>query len=78
MQQNSKLKEKKLADEVDKQYWDPSVKALALCPKIASVTTTTTSSARWRIPFIPLSVFQTDPCPVQHLPGHSIELDRRF
>jgi Protein of unknown function (DUF3300) len=29
MQKNSKLKGKKLADAVDKQDWDPSVKAVA-------------------------------------------------
>jgi hypothetical protein len=34
MQQHSKLKGKKLADEVDKQYWDPSVKALAQFPSV--------------------------------------------
>jgi uncharacterized membrane protein YgcG len=34
MQKNSKLKGKKLADEVDKQYWDPSVKALAQFPSV--------------------------------------------
>ena len=34
MQQHSKLKGKKLADEVDKQYWDPSVKALVQFPSV--------------------------------------------
>jgi hypothetical protein len=34
MQQNSKLKGKKLADAVDKQYWDPSVKALVQFPSV--------------------------------------------
>jgi hypothetical protein len=33
-QQHSKLKGKKLADAVDKQYWDPSVKALAQFPSV--------------------------------------------
>jgi uncharacterized membrane protein YgcG len=34
MQQNSKLKGKKLADEVNKQSWDPSVKALTQFPSV--------------------------------------------
>ena len=34
MEHHSKLKGKKLADEVDKQYWDPSVKALAQFPSV--------------------------------------------
>jgi Protein of unknown function (DUF3300) len=34
MQQHSKLKGKKLADEVDKQEWDPSVKALVQFPSV--------------------------------------------
>jgi uncharacterized membrane protein YgcG len=34
VQQNSKLKGKKLADEVNKQSWDPSVKALAQFPSV--------------------------------------------
>jgi uncharacterized membrane protein YgcG len=34
MQQHSNLKGKQLADEVDKQSWDPSVKALAQFPSV--------------------------------------------
>jgi Protein of unknown function (DUF3300) len=34
MQQHSKLKEKQLADEVNKQPWDPSVKALTQFPSV--------------------------------------------
>ena len=34
MQQHSDLKGKKLADEVNKQSWDPSVKALAQFPSV--------------------------------------------
>ena len=34
MQQHTDLKGKKLADEVDKQSWDPSVKALAQFPSV--------------------------------------------
>jgi uncharacterized membrane protein YgcG len=34
MQKNSKLKGKKLADAVDKQDWDPSVKAVAQFPSV--------------------------------------------
>jgi hypothetical protein len=34
MQQHSKLKGKKLADEVNKQSWDPSVKALTQFPSV--------------------------------------------
>jgi hypothetical protein len=34
MQSHSNLKDKKLADEVDKQNWDPSVKALAQFPSV--------------------------------------------
>jgi hypothetical protein len=34
MQQHTDLKGKKLADEVNKQSWDPSVKALAQFPSV--------------------------------------------